>query len=867
MVRTQTDFRRTGWPWAFRVEAIHQGSPERVSILHQSLRNGIFNLLFGILCMGAVAAFTWQRYRHVARAAHANRVRFWYDLVSILGCLLIPACVIVVSNRIATEHHRFATRIAPYGASTLTAELPAWLAQRVPPVMQRAFLRVRKVELKRPPQRLIDQTLQISTLRGIHISDTELKGNALSRLDDSHELMEILLNNCQTDSDSMSALSDHSQLHTLSLRSCSLDRSDLKKLNRLRRLENVDLSDAQIVLDDFHQTGWAGSVRSLSLPMPKLGVDGEIQLKNWMVLEELQVQENRLHGGNPNVVPDATVTLSLSNCPSLKSLFLMNSRQYDLFASGLPALEHIVEPSEINFITSVEFTDRGMPRWRHVQLDRVPRLKKLDCAVADLKSLRFRGTKRLRKITIGKPSGSRSGRTNQDTKTYQHVNQWIAAISELPYVESLWLDSIHLGPAQLSVIADIDTLKELRLTHCDLSNDQCDPIVRMRSLENLNLHTCKIDSQRLDQFLALPRLKRLTVDLSDVEQVSITNLPRLQRIETLPMRNLTSLHLENLSSLAGPVVVQGSIARLNVSNTPRLTGILVECPWPEDFQLENLERLHRFAAGGPRLDDSVLEPLLECPHLDRLTLAYSSISRSGLKRIGALSALTALEVPGSEIDDEIVEHWQTLSRLRRICLDGAQVSEQMAVWMTSLGTLRSLSLNHASIAPEACRWLASLPKLSELSLAQTPVPHRWLIHLLRHNGLEMLNVSGHEISQELIEAIASADELQVVTMLDCQMSVNQIQYMLARNTKLQLVHCIDDVAPDTLSDSIRKRIHESKIHYYSQNLFPNNHRVMILSQDYIEDDREITLNRPFNVDRFRQERSDARTPNRKRSIH
>ena len=145
----------------------------------------------------------------------------------------------------------------------------------------------------------------------------------------------------------------------------------------------------------------------------------------------------------------------------------------------------------------------------------------------------------------------------------------------------------------------------------------------------------------------------------------------------------------------------------------------------------------------------------KCDSLDRLTLAYPSVSQEALRRIGTLKELTFLALPGANVNDDVVRHWCDLTSLWEVNLDDTQISVDTIGWLSRMESLRRLSINRVPLTEAAADALAELDQISELYLAGVSMSRRNLCKVLKRRNLETLDLSGWEIDDELLGILCS----------------------------------------------------------------------------------------------------------------
>ena len=225
---------------------------------------------------------------------------------------------------------------------------------------------------------------------------------------------------------------------------------------------------------------------------------------------------------------------------------------------------------------------------------------------------------------------------------------------------------------------------------------------------------------------------------------------------------------------------------LEIRGCGAIRGLVVESEWPEESVVSGLRQLTWFAGGGLALDNKILEQLLRCTSLDKMTLAYASLSKDNLGQIGEMPQLSVLILPGADLDDEITKQWTGLQSLWEVNLDDTNVSLGTLAWLSSIGSLRSLSLNRVpledSIATEDA--LSGLGQLSELHLAGVPIRPVRLAGLLSFGNLEVLNLSDSKIGPPTVDVLCSAKGLKLLVLHNCDLDRSSLQRILQANPEL-----------------------------------------------------------------------------------
>jgi hypothetical protein len=212
----------------------------------------------------------------------------------------------------------------------------------------------------------------------------------------------------------------------------------------------------------------------------------------------------------------------------------------------------------------------------------------------------------------------------------------------------------------------------------------------------------------------------------------------------------------------------------------------LEQPWPADAVINGLRDLEWFSAGGPGLDDSVVDELLPCQTLGRLTLAYTSVSRQKLTELASFVRLVSLVVPGSGVDDQVTAHWHPLRRLQEINLSDSHIGAETLQWLATIKTLRQLSLNRITLNDRAAASLYNLAQVAELEIADVQMDPKWLIAMLNQQTLERIDVSGWKLDPPLVDALANCESLESLRVSRCEMTDDALLQIAAANSSLRI---------------------------------------------------------------------------------
>lgn len=799
----QANIESSGWPLTYRIrsfapkDALVEGNPANTAGGDHPTGSRSFDFFFSwhklafdgfvaILLMALVAGATWARHQHLSYSANASRIRWRYDLATALACLALPLSLYGISYAKAQRHIRLAESLSGIGRVTLKAKVPVWMSNRLPKTFHHAFLRLSDVQVYKPNAAVFQKLAEADTLHRVDIYAASIEATELDFIGRSKTLISLSLINCRISSEAFQRIADHQPLRHLALRGCPVTAQDTLVLDRLPRLELVDLSRTEITLSELDQPGWSKTVKTLRLTRPPRGSEDSLDIAGWKQLTTLHVRRPALNAN------DSPLTLTIRDCPRLKDLYLDRWQKHILVAKNLPRLVEIHEPLGEIELEYFEPIFPQMSRWQRLELTNLPLIRSLEFHSNDLQSVQLKNVPSLRQVSISNSLGENYAGIPYKAGPALEIGDWLDEVSKIPSIERVLIRDAKMGQAEINRISELPFLKEFRCERTELKDDEIATFARNSSLEILDFGQCSVNQACFNRLASLPKLKSLTADLSLVENFEIQGRPNLQIIATQPFRRLRTLELRQLPRLSSAIVIQDHIEQLRVLHVPNLRELVVECPWPEDSEIEGVDSLLRFAGGGFRLNDRLLKSILRCKKLDQLTLAYPELSPSSLKQISRLTHLTTLEVPGCRVNDSVAASWSTLSRLRRACFDNTQIGAETIRWMSTLESLRSLSLNGVDLRGDAGKELIQVQQLTELSLADANIDPENIIAILEQSGVESIDLSRLKVTQRVLNAIAQSASLEYCVLSGCELSTDQLCDLLARAPSLHVeVHPLD----------------------------------------------------------------------------
>lgn len=217
------------------------------------------------------------------------------------------------------------------------------------------------------------------------------------------------------------------------------------------------------------------------------------------------------------------------------------------------------------------------------------------------------------------------------------------------YTNDLWEITEFTVPAETQLLDDLAYLPYLKaLTISDRQFEDLSFLAPMTQLEELKLTGCRIPDAELTQIASLPALRRLT--LNNCGLSTITNLTGAEGLTYIDLGNNTLRHLDPLSSmidLAEVDLQHNAISSLGaLSSLTNLKKLNVSYNSITDLSpITSCTKLDHLDAGHNSLASiSGIEVLTR---LDYLNLEYNSLT--DISPLAACTALTNLDISNNKI--------------------------------------------------------------------------------------------------------------------------------------------------------------------------------------------------------------------------
>lgn len=741
-----------GWPLRYYVGIDHRMAS---GARHWSWLSLCANVAIGLVCVAAMVSLAWFRSKAIGRATDHRQMRFRFDAAMALGMFLLPVVVIVPIVAESQRHDRIATRIARQGNFLRSCWIPAPLAGQMPSGLLRWMSRIRRIQAVHVDDSVVDAMFDVQDLVQFDSLSGTFDGRSLKRLAGHHHFRKLTLGRQQIGKVEVDAIEELPWLLDLSVAQSTIDPLVIKRLMAIEGLETVDLSLTNIESAQLGTPAWSRSVKHLVLSRPKDGFGGALTIEGWPELSTLAIHQSD-RGPNPS-----EFRLKLKDLPNLERCRLDRMQKHSLHLANVPKLIRIDDTnSPINFFSSEDIWLPALGWYSELILEDMPGLLRMSCFARDLTIFRLHNVPNLQEFQLGAFLMSSFGGSFSQPVDADQCQKWISEIAKVSGPRRLVLSALPLRGLDLSPIARNEGIRQLHLEGSGVTFEDVQGLANMRFLTTLELGTCEIKDDQMAWFTArFPNLEVLKINgnkLRIIDMQGDPNVPsRLRQIEVSRLSEIERLCIKDQPQLVANFRVEHPIKELVLENARGLCGFAMTEPWPASASVSGLRDVKWFAAGGPNVNNDLIDVLLKCPDMDQLTLAFTAISTERLERIGDFRQLTVLIIPGSDIDDRVTSHWSKLGSLWEVNLDDSRVGVQTIAWLSGIESLRSLSLSNVPLDAAARASLAELRQVTAIRLRNCPITTKDALRLLESESLEILDLSGCDIDAKAVIEKAS----------------------------------------------------------------------------------------------------------------
>ena len=688
---------------------------------------------------------------------------------------------------------KLATEVTNKGGGAKRSAMLPWIASELLRVGgHAACLRTTEVRLVNPDDALLAKVVALPYLRTLNIAGGNYDFRTLNHLSTNPLFTEIGIVGRPLNADAIAAIRSMQSLRKLNLMRTNITAAGVAAIGQPRLLE-LNLVHTDVQLSELGSPAFAKTLKKLSLPHPRKGGGDSLRLEDWPELVELSCYEyDELLNREP-------VALILKNLPKLTTVELDGLQMFNVDFEQLPSLTKF-EP------TFLQWEQRTTPQqvvpsfvWAgRLRIKNVPNLKELSIFCADTQSIDIdqesmtlglcvfnKGAGRSDRTGMGMGimGGSRMDYSEPGYLTHADIplatrQNWIDDLAKCHGLQSVDLELVPLKGVKLHSLVANKSIRQLKLGKSGVASSQLSELKGMDQLEELSLVAIPVDGRAVEWLAkTLPNLRKITCEPFAVQRLRLEHIPNLESIFEKPQEanqngyspfmnqdqsQLDALRIVDAPRLKDHFVTHVPLLFLHIESAPALAGLSFQEPLPVNAIVKGVRDLKFFAAGGPSCTDSIVNEVLNCAGMRRLTLAYTELLPATIQRIAELRELEYLVLTGTKIDDHFLASLAGLEKLRTLRLDQITINNASISTLSKLKNLEVLDLGELSLtSEEVTQLLPSLTKLKRLTLVGAELTADNMRQIAKLSSLQSLDLSNCELSDELLNAFAESAPQQL----------------------------------------------------------------------------------------------------------
>ncbi|MCC7335290.1 MAG: hypothetical protein IT422_09340 [Pirellulaceae bacterium] len=764
----------------------------------------------------------------------ANRKQRNLQLSDIFVATAILACAFGywqwIRNRGAAEA-RLALEIIEKGGAVRQETALPWLTQSLfRYIAEAGCLRIVEVRLQNPDNALLEVVAALPYLRTLNIAGGVYDFHSLDRLKTNPLLIELAIVGRPINAVAIDVVRSLPALRRLNLMRTNISAAGVAALGAQPRLLELNLVHTDVKLSEFGRPAFAKTLRKLNLPHPAKGMGDSLRLDGWPELVHLSCYEY------DELLNNEVVELTLKHLPKLESVELDTLQKFDIDFEDLPKLSKIAlslfqwdQRTSSNQIVP-SFLWVGKLRMRGV-----PKLEKLTIFPVDTESIDIEQETLSLGLCVFNKSASRKdydslrlygsadtqyggamGYLTHDEIELSRRQKWVDDIATQSVVHRVDFELVPLRDVKLNALVDNQSIRELVLGRSGLEESQLRELEGMEQLQVLSLVSIYVDG-RMIEWLAksFPNLRRLVCERDYVQRLRLENIPNLETVfykvsaptpgsssafmtTQSPMDALKILNAPKLSDYFETVL---PLKVLHIESAPALTGLSFQSPLPAGAVIKGVRDLEFFSAGGASCSDAIVNEVLGCTGLKRLTLAHADLLPETLGRIARLHKLESLVLTGTRVNEDFAASLVKLEKLRNLRLDQCGLSNSAAVGISQLKHLQTLDCGDIALtSQDVSRLLKNLPALRQLSLAGAELDSDNIRQLTKLHSLQILDLSNCELSDDVLKVFAesSFDQLAEVKLNASKLGEVGFPHLVRRQKNMKFALVGTEIAPELM---------------------------------------------------------------------
>ncbi|MBL6724486.1 MAG: hypothetical protein ISQ09_05335 [Rubripirellula sp.] len=749
-----------GWPLRYAV-----AYPHDAELRYREWRPLFLglNVALGFASSWAICWFLAFRFRSLSVVPESNRRRLWFDGLFAFLIFAIPTLVVGGKAWEPYQQQQLAKQFLRDGNFAISAWLPEFIEPHVPRVLKKWLSAVRHVRLTSATPSTAKQIASIPTLVSLHSYGGEYGTDTFDELGKRLHFDSLLLANSKINQKETAAISKLRWVKHLKFPGTSLTPKQFHCFDELP-LVSVDLQGTGLAYRELAEVKWARSCELLWLSRPANGISDALSLEDWSNLKSLWIKRRNYE------LNDAVLGIRLANLPSLRRLCLDRAQKHDLTLINVPRLASLEEEIvDARFVATDNYRVPGLTWVRNLEVSGADSLSELTCYAKDLEQLQLGQLPNLQKLKLGSYLVTLMGNVIPQEADSEKCRRWVSYLGDRSGPYEIDLGYLPLQGIELSPLSQNTGIQQLNLNGTFVDFSQLQQIGSAKKYKSLDARTTPLKGREFIELLhQFPDLDQLLVDGSDLQYLGIEQNDQLKFLHISTMRKVRNVLIVDQPKMNTSLQMVANPVRLKIENVPGLAGLSLVGPWPADSSISGLRDLEWFAGGGVDVDDRIAKEVLACTHLHRLTMAYPSVSREMLFEVGKLNELVSLSLPGTMLDDEVVSSWKGVNDLWEVNFNDTKIGAQTIVWLTRMPSLRRVSINRLAVDEAMIQAIVALRQICELHLEGTQIPSESLSKLLQNGHLEVLNLSGWQLDEKLIQMLEQHGKGLTHLILDSQ---------------------------------------------------------------------------------------------------
>lgn len=786
-----------GFPYRYWISYDAEAEPSGVKHRRFSAIALLYDVLIASLLMGGILFYVHRR-----RVKFAHRIGKSSKSLSIADLMvltLVLACPFAAWQLVSSRYSAVVAlqqKVTNAGGGVrLMAWGPWWCESIIPDAISEKLVRLHGVRLDSAAPSLTNEVSQSPVLQTLRLGGSSVTPELIAGLLRLPHLTDLRIAGSKLSTEQFRVVSTIERLQTLNLMRTNLDADAFQEIQDGRNLTRVNLIHTDLPLASLSGVNFSETMQELWVGHPAPGGSDTLEISNWPNLQILKINE---FDSQANSVP---LPVRLADLPQLKSVQVDAFQAVSLEIENTPELT-ILEDLSFEWQSRIGRGGRVPGAiWASVfKLTSVPQLKQASIFVGDLRELKIIDVPELTNFGIGAFYRTYSAETYQPKLATDAAAAMINGLGQSDGPVLIDLEAVPLAGVDISRLAENQGIFELLLSNSQTEASQWMSLAPMKQLTRLEVKGNPIDNDQLGALLGtFPNLhtfacspgatssagfnrQRFVISSGETD-LTLRDHSKLTTLD-LDLSNIWGLNevtIVNMPKLRFSLDIN-SAAKLTIRDAPRLSGLSVQGYFPTSTELGDIQQIEHVAVGGPSVTDSILDSIANSRNLSSLTLAYPQISEAAFAAIGNFEFVNDLHLPGSAVNDSVIENWPRFPMLTSLDLsDTAVTTKGLQRLLPAAVYLSELAIAGMPILASELSLLANQDQLLRLDVGGVGLDPTTIGVLLGHGRLKYLDLSGTVVDATILKAIIqSARSLEYLGLRNCEVDSNSLAMLAGK---------------------------------------------------------------------------------------